>query len=109
MLGIFFFTSASLEMALPTISDPRPIVGQRDLLSDVTCGVARLNLCMYGSLDIALSERFFIFSHVCHEEVCPGNICLGYYILDNGDSTLGSQRRLPYYTGVFTLAVDLLL
>jgi hypothetical protein len=32
-----------------------------------------------------LSDQSWIFSHDCCEDVCPHNICLDYYILDNGD------------------------
>lgn len=37
-------------------------------------------------MNLASPDRSRIFSYGYHEDVCPRNICPGYYILDNGDS-----------------------
>ena len=79
-----------MEMASSTISDLRPYVRRRDLLSDVNGGAVRLNLSSFVPSDFASSDRFWIFSYGCHED-CPCNICPVCYVLDNGDS----YPRLP--------------
>ena len=75
-----------MEMTLSTISNLRPFVRQRDLLPDVNGGVARLIFSSYGPSDLALPDRFWIFSHSCREEDYPRNIPV-CYVLDNGDSS----------------------
>ena len=50
-----------MEMASFSISDLWGIVRRRDLLPGVNGGVERLRLYRYGSLDLASSDRFWIF------------------------------------------------
>jgi hypothetical protein len=52
---------------------------------DVSDGVGRSNFFRYGLSDLALPDRSWIIFVGCHEEVFPRNICLGYYVFDNGD------------------------
>jgi hypothetical protein len=80
-----------MEMASSTIIDLRPFDRLRDLPPDVNGGVGRLNSFRYGPSDLASPDRFWIFSFGCREENYPRSICLGGYILDNGDS----YPRLP--------------
>jgi hypothetical protein len=49
-------------------------------------GVGRLNFFKYGLSNIAFPDQFWMSFVGCREEVCPPNIYLGYYVLDNGDS-----------------------
>ena len=73
-------------MISSTISNLRLFVRQRDLLPGVNGGVARWILSRYGPSDLALPDRFWIFSHGCREEDYPRNIPV-CYVLDNGDSS----------------------
>jgi hypothetical protein len=78
-------------MASSTIIDLRPFDRRRNLPPGVNGGVGRLNSIRYGPSDLALPDRFWIFSLGCREENYPRSICPGGYILDNGDS----YPRLP--------------
>jgi hypothetical protein len=49
-------------------------------------GVGRFNFFKYGLSNIAFPDQFWMSFVGCREEVCPPNIYLGYYVLDNGDS-----------------------
>jgi hypothetical protein len=80
-----------MEMASSTIIDLRPFDRRRDLPPGVNGGVGRLNSFRYGPSDLALLDRFWIFSLGCREENYPRSICPSGYILDNGDS----YPRLP--------------
>jgi hypothetical protein len=75
-----------MEMASSIISNLCPFLRRRDLPPDVNGGVERLKFCRYEPSDLASLYQFWIYSHGCHEEVCPRNICPGCYVLDNGDS-----------------------
>ena len=75
-----------MEMISSTISNLRPFVRQRVLLPGVNGGVARWILSRYGPSDLALPDRFWIFSHSCREEDHPCNISICYFI-GNGDSS----------------------
>jgi hypothetical protein len=65
---------------------------------------------MYGSSDLFSTDRFWIFSHGCHDEDYPRNIYLGRYILDNCDSysrlsgDVDQAVRL-YFPGILVLVL----
>ena len=88
-----------MDMVSVTICDHRHIVQQRDLLPDVNGDVRRLNWSKYDNLDLALPNRFWIFSNGCHEEDCPCNICACCYVLGNGDSYSRLPAMLIYWFG----------
>jgi hypothetical protein len=75
-----------MEIVSSTIIDLWPFDRRRDLPPNVNGGVGRLNSLRYGPSDLASPDRFWIFSFGCREENYPCSICLGCYILDNGDS-----------------------
>jgi hypothetical protein len=72
-------------MASSTIIDFRSFL-RRDFYPDVSGSVERSNFSRYGHLDLASSDRSWIFSHGCLGEYCPRNFCPGCYVLDNGES-----------------------
>jgi hypothetical protein len=45
----------------------------------------RLQFSRYGSSDLASPDRFWRFSHGCHEDRYPRKICPNCFIHDNGD------------------------
>jgi hypothetical protein len=55
---IVVFTSASMEITSPIISDLLLFVRRRDLLSDVNDGVRRLQFSRCGPSDLASPDRF---------------------------------------------------
>jgi DNA polymerase III epsilon subunit-like protein len=91
---------------LSIISDLRPFVLRRDLLPSANGGVGRLKFSRYGPSNLTLSDCVWICSHACHEEDCPHNICLSYYVLDNCDSysQLSNDVNQAVLTCVDTLA-----
>jgi hypothetical protein len=50
---VFIFASMSMEMTSSTVSDLRPFVQRRDLLSDINGRVERLKFYRYGPSDLA--------------------------------------------------------
>ena len=91
LLVVFLLMFASMEIASSTISDLWFSLRRPDLFPDVNGGFGRSKFSRYGPSDLALPDRFWIFSHGCREEDCPRNIFPDCYVLDNGDSYL----RLP--------------
>jgi hypothetical protein len=81
----------SIEMASSTIIDLRFFLQQRDLRPGVNGSIERLQFSRYGSSDLALPDRSWIFSHGRREEYYPRNNFPACYVLDNGDS----YSRLP--------------
>jgi hypothetical protein len=73
-------------MTTSTIIDLWPILRRRDLSPSVNDGVQILKLSRYGHSNLTLPDRSWIFSHSCHGDIYPCNICPSRYILENGDS-----------------------
>jgi hypothetical protein len=80
-----------MEMKLSTIIDLRFFLRRRDLRSGVNVSIERLQFSRHGSLDLASSDRSWIFSHGRREEYYPRNNFPGCYVIDNDDS----YSRLP--------------
>jgi hypothetical protein len=84
-----------MKMASSIISDLRTFVRRdlfflesvpRDFLSGINGDVKRLKFSRYRPSYLASLDQYWIRSNGYYEEVCPCNICPGYYIVDNGDS-----------------------
>jgi hypothetical protein len=76
----------SMEMTSSIIIDLRFFLRWRDLHHGDNGSVGSLKFSRYGSLDLASSDRSWIFSHSRREEYYPHNNFSDCYIIDNGDS-----------------------
>jgi hypothetical protein len=97
-------------MISSTIVDLWSIFRRRDLSPNVKEDVERLKLSRYNPSDLALSDRSQIFSHGCHEDVRPRNICLDCYVLNNGDSYSRLSNNVDQavwllFTGILVLVI----
>jgi hypothetical protein len=75
-----------MEMASSIIINLQFFLRRWDLRPGVNGSVGRLKFSRYGSSDLALPDRSWIFSHGRREEYYPRNNFPGCYVLDNGDS-----------------------
>jgi hypothetical protein len=90
-------------MTSSTISDLQTFVRRQQLLPGVNGVVVKLQFYRYGLIDLTLSSQFWSFTHGCHEEDYPRNICPGCYILDNGDSCTRLFNDVGQLFGLFFL------
>jgi hypothetical protein len=75
-----------MEMASSLIINLRFFLRRRDIHPGVNGSIERLQISRYGSLDLALPDRSWIFSHGRRKEYYPRNNFSGCYVLDNSDS-----------------------
>jgi hypothetical protein len=90
--------SMLMEMASSIIIDLWPFDRQRDHPPDISGGVGRLNSFRYGPSDLALPDRFWIFSLGCHEENCPRSLGGYIMVIRTLDSPATSIKLSSYFS-----------